>query len=266
MEKCVLVTGTSGGIGKAVAMRLLDAGYEVFGCNRRDSGIQQEHFHPIHMDITSQESVEEAREAVSEYTDRLDAIVNISGVMFMGSVLDLPAERMQQILNVNLIGMYRVNRTFFPMVEKAKGRIINFSSEYGTYAVVPFNAFYTTSKHAVESYSDGLRRELRYLGIPVVTIRPGAFKTDMEKSTADQFSRLIATSAHFSDVLKKMEPLLVNGTKNAKDPDVMAEVTMKAITDRKPRRVYKCNHNIGTKLMSKLPSGLVDEIFYRMFK
>lgn len=114
--------------------------------------------------------------------------------------------------------MVRINRLFFPLVEKEKGRFIDFSSEYGTYQVVPFNAFYITNKHAEESYSDGLRRELKYIGIPVVTIRPGAFKTEMENSTSSIFIAITDKSTHYKGVLKKMGPILEGGTKNAKKP------------------------------------------------
>ncbi len=265
-RKYVLVTGTGGGIGKATALRLLEAGCEVFGCDLRPSDIQHEGFHGLIMDVTDLESIRAAYDAVAQVTDRLDAVINVAGIMFMGSLIEEAPERMGRIINVNLLGMCRVNQVFFPMVEKAKGRFLNFSSEYGTYAVVPFNGFYTTTKHAVESYSDGLRRELKYIGIPVVTIRPGAFKTEMESSTADIFRKITENSVHFRPVLEKMSTLLVNGTKNAKDPDCMAQVVVKAVMAKKPGRVYKCNHNLGVKLMSRLPAGWVDAIFYRMFK
>ena len=98
--------------------------------------------------------------------------------------------------------MERINRLFFPLVEKEEGRFIDFSSEYGTYQVVPFNAFYITNKHAEESYSDGLRRELKYNGIPVVTIKPVALKTEMENSTSAIFKAITDNSTHYKGVLK----------------------------------------------------------------
>ena len=266
MKKYALITGTSGGIGKATAMRMLQAGFEVFGCDLRTSDIQDECFHGLIMDVTSTESIRAAYERVSAVTDRLDAVINVAGIMFMGSLIEENPDRMQKIIDVNLLGMCRVNQIFFPMVEKAKGRYLNFSSEYGTYAVVPFNGFYTATKHAVESYSDGLRRELKYIGIPVITIRPGAFKTEMESSTADIFQKITEKSTHYKDILGKMGKLLINGTKNAKNPDCMAQITVQAATDAKPKRVYKCNHNLGVKIMSLLPMGCVDAIFYNMFK
>ena len=266
MKKYILVTGTSSGIAQALSLRLLLDEYDLFGCDRQPATIHNPNFHAVEMDISKEESVQEAFAQVSKVTDHLDAIVNIAGIMFMGSLIEEPAGRLEQIMNINLLGMERVNRIFFPMIEKGHGRILNFSSEYGTYAVMPFNAFYTTSKHAVESYSDGLRRELKYLGIPVVTIRPGAFKTCMEKSTAAVFEQIKKNSTHYQAVLEKMSPMLQEGTKNAKEPDTMARVVMRAIKDPKPKNVYSCNHNLSMKFMSCLPSKWVDAIFYRMFK
>lgn len=88
----------------------------------------------------------------------------------------------------------------------------------------------------------------------------------MEQSTGEIFRRITENSTHYKGVLSKMMPLLVGGTKNAKDPDVMAQVVMKAVTDTHPKNVYSCNHNLCVKLMSLLPGRVVDEIFYRMFK
>ena len=100
------------------------------------------------------------------------------------------------------MGIDKVNRLFFPHVEKEKGRFIDFSSEYGIYQVVPFNAFDITNKHAEESYSDGLRRELKYNGIPGVTIKPGALKTEMENSTSAIFKAITDKSTHYKGVMK----------------------------------------------------------------
>ena len=89
------------------------------------------------MDITNEESVKKGLKEVSKAVSSLRAVVNVSGVMFMGSLIEEGEGRLNQIMQVNLMGMERVNRLFFPLVEKEKGRFINFSSEYGTYQVVP---------------------------------------------------------------------------------------------------------------------------------
>lgn len=227
--KTVLVTGASGGLGGALARLLLERGYCVFGCDLRAASIEHPEFHALNVDVTSEQSVQKAFDIVAGETDALSAIVNTSGIMFMGSLIEEPPGRLEQIVSVNLLGTDRINRVFFPLIENGRGRIINFSSEYGKYTTIPFNAFYTISKHAVESYSDGLRRELQYLGIPVITVRPGAFKTDMEKSTEEIFLRIKNNSTHYGKILERMEPLMNIGKRNAKQPEIMAEAVLKAI-------------------------------------
>lgn len=266
MDKYVLITGASSGLGKATALELLNHGYEVFGCNRGAPTIEDEHFHPICADVSKQADIDAAKEEVLKITDKLDAIINIAGIMLMGPVVEIPGDRMQQIMNINLIGMYRVNQTFFPLVKNANGRIINFSSEYGTYPTVPFNTFYTTAKRAVEAYTDGLRRELAFAGIKVITVRPGAFKTNMEKSTGSAFEKAIDSTQYFKKPLRKMKPMLENGTNNAKDPAVLAKVVAEAVTSASPRRVYCCNHNLLSKAMRLTPPAILDKMFYIMFR
>lgn len=93
---------------------------------------------------------------------------------------------------------------------------------------------------------------LKYIGIAVVTISSGAFKTEMVNSTSAIFKAITDKSTHYKGVLKKMGPILEGGTKNAKNPKVMTRVVVKTI-DAKPKRVYKSNHNLGVKIMSYLP-------------
>ena len=264
--KTVLVTGASGGSGGALARLLLERGYRVFGCDLRAASIEHPEFHALNVDVTSEQSVQKAFNIVAGETDALRAIVNTSGIMFMGSLIEEPPGRLEQIVSVNLLGTDRINRVFFPLIENGRGRIINFSSEYGKYTTIPFNAFYTISKHAVESYADGLRRELQYLGIPVITVRPGAFKTDMEKSTEEIFFRIKNNSTHYEKILERMEPLMNIGKRNAKQPEIMAEAVLKAIEAKKPKRVYSCNHNFLVTLLSTLPERLTDRIFYFLFR
>lgn len=259
--KHVLVTGASGGLGKAIVNKLLDDGNVVFGLDIKFAQTDNERYHQVICDVTSSESVQSAFNTVSSFTDKLDAIINTAGIMFMGSVVEQSADLMQKIMDVNVVGMCRVNQVFFPLVENARGRIINFSSEYGKYTTVPFHAFYTASKHAVESYTDGLRRELKYLGIKVITIRPGAFDTEMTASTTPYFETICANTTHYNKVYNKLKPLMNNGTKGALNPTVLANVVAKAVYVNRPKRVYKVNHDFLVKFLSVLPDGLIDWIF-----
>ena len=264
-KKYVLVTGASGGIGSAVVKKLLDTGFSVIGLDLADKGFSDPGYRFIRCDVTSPESVAEAYAGAASVTDSLACIVNTAGIVYMGSLIEEDAELMQKILDVNVAGMARVNRVFFPLIERGGGRIVNFSSEYGRFCSIPFHGFYTASKHAVERYNDSLRRELAYLGVKVIAIRPGAVDTQMTSGTVPQFERIRETTSHFSKTYGRLYPLMVGATKHPIPPELIAEKVAGALTKRRPKRAYNIRQDIRVKLLTMLPAGLTDFIFRSFF-
>lgn len=266
MEKgCILLTGATGGIGSAIAEALLREGFAVVGLDLRPGNLSHPDYFFIETDVTSPASVASAAARVSALTDTLAGIVNTAGIVRMGSLIEEDAETLQTVLDVNVGGMARVNRVFFPLLEKGKGRIVNFSSEYGKFCSIPFHGFYTASKHAVESYNDSLRRELAYLGMKVVAIRPGAVDTAMTGSTVPQFEKIKATTTHFGRQYNKLSPLMAGATARPMPPERIAKTVLKALTARRPRRAYNVGQDMRVKLLTLLPAGLTDFIFKRFF-
>jgi len=267
--KTALITGGAGGLGLATAKYMADRGWRVYAADYNKEELDQLQYRnvvPIQVDVSSDESVRQAVEAVQGTTDSLNGIVNFAGIMMMGSVIENEPGAMRRILDINLLGMYRINRAFFPMIQKGRGRIVNVSSEYGTLGAVPFNGFYTTAKHAVETYSDALRRELIFLDIPVVKIRPGAFRTHMETGTGAIFDKALANTTHYKKVLEKMRSMMEKETGIAKDPVILAGIVFRALTDRHPKLVYSANLNKSQKFMSSLPERMQDRIYKRLFR
>lgn len=261
----ILLTGASGGIGTAIAEALLAAGYGVIGLDLREGALSHPDYRFLETDCTSLPSVNAAFAAVSAFTDRLAGIVNAAGIVRMGSLIEEDPEWMEAVLAVNVGAMARVNRVFFPMLEKGRGRVINFSSEYGIFCSIPFHGYYTASKHAVECYSDSLRRELGYLKMKVCVIRPGAVDTAMTGSTLPQFERIKATTTHFSVQYRKLYPLMAGATAHPMPPERIASTVLRALTARRPRRAYNVGQDIRVKLLSLLPARLTDRIFARFF-
>ena len=258
MKRKILVTGASGGLGSAIVRELLEGGDDVYGLDIGEAAVCRSGYVHVKCDISDTESVRRAVGAVSETTDRLDAIVNAAGIMFFGALSEHEPDRMDAILRVNVGGMNRVDTLFFPLLERAKGRIVNISSEYGKFCALPFNGLYTASKYAVEAYSDSLRRELAYLGMKVVTIRPGSFATSMTASTGPTFDRLVEKSEHYAGIYKKLKPMMVNATKNAGDPARLAKLVGKAVRTKRPRRAYRIKNDPRVALLSALPAGATD--------
>ncbi len=257
-----LITGANSGLGKAVAETLLKDGFYVFVADIRHTiPFPRPNFIPITMDVSSSESVTRAFVLIQAKTKTLDLVANFAGIVTLGSLIEKDPEEMARIMNIGLIGTMRVNREAFPLVERAHGRFINVSSEYGLLPAVPFHSFYTATKHAVEVYSDGLRKELLPFDVRVVLIRPGAFKTEMQQGVQAQFDGLVKNSHHYAEALKKMERMMVDELKRAKDPMLVAHLVMKIMKAKHPHRAYNINHSFKMKLIRCLPLWLQDRVF-----
>lgn len=263
-----LVTGATSGLGDKVAQVLSQMGWCVFACGRNEAALQSlrdsTYETPLKMDVTDQSSIDAAYEAVCKITDHLDAIINFSGVQKMGSLIESDTKIIEDCLKVNLMGMIRVNKTFFPLIEKGHGRIINCSSECGWMTPQPFNGPYTLSKYAVEAYNDSLRRELMFLDIPVIKIQPGSFKTAMHNSTLHSFDELINSTKYYKDVLSKMKVFMMIELKAASDPKYLVDAVIDAVTSSKPKRKYRVKNSKLLEFVETLQPFAVDNM-YKMF-
>lgn len=261
-----MVTGAAGGLGLATSKYLVSKGYTVFALDYNEaalSAINDPKIVPVTVDVSKDKSVLAAVEMVKKTTDSIAAIVNFAGILAMGSEIEIPASTLERILEINLVGMYRINKAFFDLYYKGRGRVINISSEYGVFQSSPFNGFYTMSKHAVEAYSDALRREFIYLdyAIPVIKIRPGAFKTNMQGSTDKMFAKICAETTHYKETLQKMDKLRQKGTQNARPAEELAKVIYQALVAKKPKLAYKANIEKGPAFLNRLPSRQQDAIY-----
>ena len=269
-KKTALVTGAGGGLGHATVERLLAGGWKVFAADL-SKDLLRTSMHdpdavPVVMDVTDQESIESAYDTVASQTDRLDGIVNFAGVMGVGSLTDIPEARLARILDVNVMGTYRVNKTFLPLVEAAKGRIINLSSETGWQSAAPFNGPYAMSKHAIEAYSTALRRELALLGIKVVTIQPGAFRTNMVAGIEDAFTAAEAETPKFAQALRKLKALAGKEIESARDPDILAQVIEDALTVKRPKPVYSVKPDLLRSSIERLPLKTADRLYLAVLR
>jgi len=269
-KKTALVTGAGGGLGHATTERLVANGWKVFAADiSKDllrASMHDPDVVPVVIDVTDQESIQSAYDAVASQTDRLDGIVNFAGIMGVGSLTDIPEERLARILDINVMGTYRVNKTFLPLVEAARGRIVNLSSETGWQSAAPFNGPYAMSKHAIEAYSTALRRELALLDIKVVTIQPGAFRTNMVAGIEEAFTAAEAETPKFAPVLHKLKALAGKEIQSARDPDILAQVIETALTAKRPKPVYSVKPDRLRSTIEKLPLRAIDQLYVTVLR
>ena len=180
-HKVALVTGGSSGIGRCTAIALRDAGSIVYECSRRE--IPLEGVTHLGVDVTEEMAVAEAINTIG----KLDIVVNCAGFGISGAVEFTALEDAKQQFDVNFFGMVNVNKAAIPLLRKTGGRIVNISS-VAAVAHIPFQAYYSATKAAVESYTHCLANELRPFGITVTAAQPGDIATgftDARKKTPE---------------------------------------------------------------------------------
>jgi len=263
--KYALVTGAGSGLGRASSEALAETGFFVFAADINIDIIDQtDRIFPLVMDVTNDESVAAAIKIIKERTDRLAVVANFAGVVNIGALIENDVSAMGRVIEVGLLGTMRVNQVTFALLERDRGRIINISSEYGTLDTVPFHVYYTAMKHALEVYSDGLRREIDKFGVKVVKIRPGAFQTAMQQGVQSQFDALLKATELYEKPLKKMEKLMVAELLKAHPVSKFVKTFIKAATTKKPRRTYEVGRSFKMRLLSALPTSVQDWLF-RLF-
>ena len=175
MNKVVLLTGGSSGIGLATARALRDSGCQVFEMSRKpfsEQGISH-----ISGDVTDEASVQCAVQEVLEKTGRIDILVNNAGFGISGAVEFTDTEDAKRQLDVNFFGMVRMCKAVLPIMREAgSGRIVNLSSVAAA-VPIPFQTFYSASKAAINAYTMALANEVKPFGVSVCAVMPGDIRT-----------------------------------------------------------------------------------------
>jgi NAD(P)-dependent dehydrogenase (short-subunit alcohol dehydrogenase family) len=193
MSRTVVITGCSSGFGRTVSERLARKGDRVYATMRDPEGKNKDiarelravaaaeriDLQVLELDVTSASSVDAAAARVLSESGAPDVVVNNAGQMYGGFTEAFTAGEFARQLDINVVGIHRVNRAFLPAMRKrGTGLIINLSSIAGRVSV-PFFGVYHASKWALEGYSMSLRAELASSGVDVVVVEPGPFTTGL---------------------------------------------------------------------------------------
>lgn len=257
VQKVALVTGASSGIGEAVAERLTSAGYKVYGTSRRGAKAGERAFEMLSLDVTSDESVEAAVGEVIRASGRLDLLVNNAGFSVSPAAAgESSMEQTRAIFDTNFFGIVRMTNAVLPQMRKqGSGRILNIGSVLG-FMPAPYMALYCATKHAVEGYSESLDHELRTRGIRVSVIEPAYTRTQFEANTLEPDAQLDEYRATRAALRELMTAAVATGD----DPNVVAEVVLKAAAAARPQLRYTAGPLAGRlRLLRRFaPAVLVD--------
>lgn len=266
MSKTVVITGGAGGMGRAVAEKLAKCGYRVFSLDIRTNDAQTDGIYQIETDVRKQESIDNAYAIVSSQTDRLDAVLNFAGIIMMDSLVEISEEAFTKIFDINFFGAYRVNKTFFPLILKNKGKIVITTSELAATRVIPFNAIYSITKKALDAYAEGLRMELGLLGIKVITLRPGAMATTLIDNSNGALESLKRSTKLYASHTKKFQKIMDSEQGTAIPVSKIADWVYKILEKKRPKYIYAKNASAKLKLLNYVSTGTQVKLYKTLLK
>jgi NAD(P)-dependent dehydrogenase (short-subunit alcohol dehydrogenase family) len=180
--RVVLITGASSGIGRACAELLSARGHTVYGTHRQPGVEAPSGWRLVELDVTRDDSVRRAVDALLAREGRIDVVVNNAGYALAGALEDISVEEARRQLDTNLLGVLRVCQAVLPsMRERRSGLIINISSLGGVVGL-PFQGLYSASKFALEGLTESLRQEVAPFGIQATLVQPGDVRTRLTEN------------------------------------------------------------------------------------
>ena len=244
----VLITGASSGIGMSTALYMAERGYQVVATSRvleRLSDLKAEAARRdllvagVELDINSEAGLSETLAAIAEEHGPIDVLVNNAGYGLFGPVQTLASDEMRAQFETNVFAAVRLVREVLPaMIRQGRGTIVNVSSILGRVGM-PFHGAYASSKFALEGLSESLRTELWPLGIRVVLVEPGLFRTRFPENQAaasgidsedgDPYRR------HIEQYNARRDGFFQGG----RDPIRVARVIHRIVKSRRPRLRYQ---------------------------
>jgi len=270
----VVITGASTGIGYACALHLDRIGFRVFAGVRRDEDAERlrsaasERLTPVTLDVTDAESIRAAAGQVESDlgTEPLVGLVNNAGIAVSGPVEFLPIAEIRKQLEVNFIGQVAVTQAFLARLRRDRGRIVNIGSVGGEVAL-PFLSPYAASKHAMEGFTDSLRREVEPLGVHVAVIRPGAIQSSIWErgnAAADEIIGDLPPEAMqvYGDRVRGARAAANQRAGEAIPAQAVADAVESALTADKPKTRYVIGRT--GKALVALERWLPDRAFDRL--
>lgn len=239
--RVVLVTGTSSGIGHAIATELPKHGHHVVAAMRAPKGKNESaaaelkalakgtsgRLDVVDIDVTNDTSVVEGVAAAKSLAGNLDVLVNCAGIMWLGVTEAFGVGQLDTVMQTNLYGPFRMLKSVLPIMRAQKsGLVISVTSIAGR-MVTPGSGIYAASKFALEALTEAMRYETSSLGIDFILVEPGPFQTKLKANAVPPEDSAVAEAYGPLRALQRLMPermgVLLKSPGVTTDPKAVAD-------------------------------------------
>lgn len=255
----VLITGASSGIGLVTATYLQAKKMNVIGTSRNPADKAFD-FPLIQLDVTNEESVDRCISNTLQQLKHIDVLINNAGYGIIGPIENTSYEEALQQFETNYFGVTRMNKSILPHFKsRNQGMIIHISSIGGLIGL-PFQGHYSASKFALEGYAEALRLEMRPLGIKVVNINPGDYKTEF----AANRKIISGITPEYRERFNQFLTMYSNDEQNGSDPIAVAKLIHRLILKKNGHAVRYLSGNIMQTTAAKAKNLLGNKLFEKI--
>lgn len=265
MSKVVVVTGTSSGIGRAIAARLAARRHRVFaGSLTAATDVADAELAILPLDVRDGVAVARFIATVRAHAGEIDVLINNAGFAMGGALEETSIDEARAQFETNFFGAARMVNAVLPgMRARRRGQIINIGSGAGITAE-PFAGYYTATKFALEGYSEALRHEVRPFGIAVSIVEPGWHRTEIVRNAVHVAAPLAAYDAARARVFDLVTGYCDGGA----DPDAVARRVEAVMRARRPRLRYPVGPDVAwsQRLRRVLPERIYQRLVGRYYQ
>lgn len=234
MERIAIVTGSSSGFGLLTCIELAKEGYQVIATMRNME--KNSHFaryindrkvldriQSFPLDVTDPVSIQKFEENLACW-NQVDLLVNNAGFALGGFAEELKIDAYRSQFETNVFGVMAVTKAVLPKMRSQKeGKIINISSVSGKIGFPGLSA-YTSSKHALEGYTESLRLEVKPLGIDAVLIEPGAYQTNIWAVGMEEIKKSSKKQSPYREYKERVISMMENDKEDQGNPRDVAKL------------------------------------------
>jgi len=269
-SKRVLITGTSTGIGGELALQFAQKGFDIIATARNIDSIgdlKSDRITLFKLDVTSESDIL----ALTDYLHKNDMTINIlinnAGFGLMGPAAETPVEMYRKVLETNFFAQINLTQKLLKFIPKTtESRIVNIGSISGV-LITPFASPYCSSKAAFNSFSDGLRMELKPFGIKVISVQPGAITSDFGKNASSNTKIVLENTSIYKPFEDKILNRAYSSQEKAMPVDAFASKLIRKIISVNPPALIRLGtfSFVGPFLKKCLPEKFLDKILTKVF-